>query len=109
MSRTSILTLTAIAVLATSSLVARSASAWHLGAAGSAGSVVLDAMPIADATGSNAGGSNAGTRPAGTEAETQSCWRPGLSRNIGIAEQSCDVLAPAPQMPPKPTRPSPQR
>ena len=23
---------------------------------------------------------------------TQSCWHPGLSRNIGIAELSCDVL-----------------
>jgi len=104
MSRTSILALTAIAVLGTASLAARTASAWHLGAAGSAGSVVLDAMPIADAP-----GGNAGTRPAGTEAETQSCWRPGLSRNIGIAEQSCDVLTPAPQMPPKPAPPSPRR
>ena len=22
--------------------------------------------------------------------EPQSCWRPGLARNIGIAEQGCD-------------------
>jgi hypothetical protein len=25
--------------------------------------------------------------------ETQSCWHPGLRRNIGIAELSCDALA----------------
>ena len=29
-------------------------------------------------------------------AEKQSCWRPGLSRNIGIAEPRCDVVTSTP-------------
>jgi hypothetical protein len=31
---------------------------------------------------------------APARSETQSCWHPGLRRNIGIAELSCDALAP---------------
>jgi hypothetical protein len=30
---------------------------------------------------------------APARSETQSCWHPGLRRNIGIAELSCDALA----------------
>jgi hypothetical protein len=29
---------------------------------------------------------------APARSEKQSCWHPGLSRNIGIAELSCDVF-----------------
>ena len=37
--------------------------------------------------------------------EEQSCWHPGLSRNIGIAEPSCDLFASEPRIPPQSTRP----
>ena len=30
-------------------------------------------------------------KPAPAEVVVQSCWHPGLSRNIGIAEPSCDA------------------
>jgi len=30
-------------------------------------------------------------QPAPAEVVVQSCWHPGLSRNIGIAEPSCDA------------------
>jgi hypothetical protein len=32
----------------------------------------------------------------GTKTVKQSCWRSGLSRNIGIAEQSCDAFTSTP-------------
>jgi len=31
-------------------------------------------------------------KPAPVPFKGQTCWRPGLSRNIGIAEPSCDAL-----------------
>jgi hypothetical protein len=31
------------------------------------------------------------TQPAPVQREARSCWHPGLARNIGIAEQSCDA------------------
>jgi len=97
MSRLSIVTLTAIAVLGTSSLVAGSASA----SARSTGGVVSDAMTIAE----QSVPTEAQGKPA-PKTEKQSCWHPGLSRNIGIAEPSCDVFTQAPQVPPKSTPPS---
>jgi hypothetical protein len=30
--------------------------------------------------------------PHGPPIEEQSCWRPGMTRNIGVAELSCDAL-----------------
>jgi hypothetical protein len=30
-------------------------------------------------------------KPAPDEVAVQSCWHPGLARNIGIAEPSCDA------------------
>jgi hypothetical protein len=39
--------------------------------------------------------------------EEQSCWHPGLSRNIGIAEPSCDLFNSEPRIPPQSTRPCP--
>ena len=35
----------------------------------------------------------------------QSCWHPGLARNIGIAELSCDFFNSEPRIPPQSTRP----
>jgi hypothetical protein len=101
MSRPSIVTLTAIAVLGTSCLVAGSASAGGLGPARSAEGVVSDAKTIAEQSVPTEAQGNPGPKT-----EKQSCWHPGLSRNIGIAEQSCDVFTPAPQVPPKSTPPS---
>ena len=31
-----------------------------------------------------------GTTEVGSVVDQESCWRPGLTRNIGIAELSCD-------------------
>jgi len=38
-------------------------------------------------------------RPA--RASRESCWHPGMSRNIGIAERACDPLTPKPRMRPE--------
>jgi len=88
-------------VLGTSCLVAGSASAGNLGPARSTGGVVSDAMTIVE----QSVPTGAQGKPA-PKTENQSCWHPGLSRNIGIAEPSCAPFTPAPQVPPKSTPPS---
>ena len=40
-------------------------------------------------------------RRAKANTENKSCWRPGMSRNIAIAEQACDPLTSKPPMSPK--------
>ena len=87
MSRTCVLALTTIAALGTSCLVGNNALAWDAGVSYSAAGAVSHAVPIADQSVPAEAQSEAAPKT-----EKQSCWRPGLSRNIGIAEPSCDVF-----------------
>jgi hypothetical protein len=92
MPRASKFVLITAAALSTSFFIANIAS--------SAASLVLEAEPIADQSVPK----EAQGKPL-PKMENQSCWHPGLSRNIGIAEQSCDVFTLEPRTPPQSERP----
>lgn len=47
---------------------------------------------------------NSGTTEASAKTESESCWRPGMSRNIGIAERACDPFTSKPRTPPESVR-----
>ena len=40
---------------------------------------------------------NSGTTKPSAKIESESCWRPGMSRNIGIAERACDPFTSKPE------------
>jgi len=42
---------------------------------------------------------DSGTEKAGNATRNESCWRPGMSRNIGIAEPACDASTSKPRTP----------
>jgi len=86
MQRTSILALAIAAALATSCLADVVAFAWDPGLAGLAGGI-SDARPVAE----QSVPTQAPGKPS-PKTEKVSCWHPGLPRNIGIAEPSCDVF-----------------
>jgi hypothetical protein len=66
----------------------------------SAARLVSQAEPIADQSVPK----EAQSKPV-PKTKEQSCWHPGLSRNIGIAELSCDFFNSEPRIPPQSTRP----
>ena len=88
MSRTSvIIALVAVTAFGVLCVVANIALVWDAGSTHSAVAAVPQTAPIADQSVPPEARSDA---PPKTE--KQSCWRPGFSRNIGIAEPSCDVF-----------------
>src|SRR5262249_36839208 len=81
-----ILPLAVAAALATSCLSDVVAFAWDHGLAGLAGAI-SDARPVAE----QSVPTQSPSKPS-PKTEKVSCWHPGLPRNIGIAEPSCDVF-----------------
>ena len=67
----------------------------------SAARLASQAEPIADQSGPN----EVKETQSKLVPKEQSCWHPGLSRNIGIAEPSCDLFNSEPRVPPQSTRP----
>jgi hypothetical protein len=92
LSRASIFAITVAAALTTPCLATNNAY--------STAGVVSQAEPSADQSVPK----EAQSKPV-PKTEEQSCWHPGLARNIGIAELSCDFFTSEPRIPPQSTRP----
>jgi hypothetical protein len=92
LSRASIFAVTVAAALTTPCLAANNAY--------SAAGVVSQAEP----TPHQSVPKEAQSKPV-PKAEEQSCWHPGLARNIGIAELSCDFFKSEQQILPQSARP----